>query len=165
MLLYHVSRKGFCTIPPIPQCHPSFQSIQVSSLHARQNKRSENVSCAAKKPEATLVSLPQELSISLTSQPLEQLKGTMWLCTLILQGTKAYKKQLILLVSSNSFSVSLQKVTVLSSVLEAYLSPPQTSPLPFSPAAPYPARSCQCWILASCYPIPLRQSAPPAPFT
>lgn len=72
------------------------------------------MSCAAQKPEATLVSLPQELSISLTSQPLEQLKGMMWLCTLILQGTKAYKKQLILLVSSNSFSVSLQKVTILT---------------------------------------------------
>ena len=69
--------------------HPSHRATQASRLHKSavcmpHQIRSEDVSFAAKKPEATLLSLPQKLSILLTSQPLEQLKDMTWLCTLIL---------------------------------------------------------------------------------
>lgn len=71
---------------------PSHRATQASRLHKSavcmpQQIGSEDMSFAAKKPEATLLSLPQKLSILLTSQPLEQLKDMTWLCTLILQGT------------------------------------------------------------------------------
>lgn len=64
------------------------------------------MSCVAKEPKGTLLSSSQESSLSLTASSRSSYKALWWLSMLILQRTKEYKQQIIVLASSGSFLVS-----------------------------------------------------------
>lgn len=123
------------------------------------------MSFAAKKPDATCYSSfpASKIVIPLTSQPLEHLRGHDVALHAHSIGNKGIQTTAPITSLLKSLQCSLQKVTTLRLLSEASFSMPWTSPcfLPH-PAAPYPAPSCQWWILALCYPIPLGER--PSPF-
>lgn len=158
-----MAHKGYSNVPPIPQGHSSLQTTQVSCLHATSNKIWGCEFCSQK--TWSYSSFPASKIVHSPHQP----------------APGAAKGHDVALHTHSIGNKGIQITAPITSLLkllqcfpaEGYnpwlvirgilYSLPWTSLLPLYPAAPYPAPSCQWWILALCYPIPLDRVSLPHP--